>query len=77
MTGAGDTVVATMALALAAGGEFRQAAELASLAAGRVVRKVGTATVRPAELRDRIATEERRCPRPAGACPLGSRGELT
>jgi rfaE bifunctional protein kinase chain/domain len=50
VTGAGDTVMATMALALAAGATFEQAARLANYAGGLVVMKRGTATVTAAEL---------------------------
>ena len=45
VTGAGDTVIATLALALAAGAEIIEAAVIANYAAGIVVGKVGTATV--------------------------------
>jgi rfaE bifunctional protein kinase chain/domain len=45
VTGAGDTVVATCALALGAGASFEDAAVLANHAAGIVVGEVGTATV--------------------------------
>jgi rfaE bifunctional protein kinase chain/domain len=45
VTGAGDTVIGTMALALAAGANAREAASLANYAAGIVVGKVGTAAV--------------------------------
>ena len=51
VTGAGDTVIAVMALALAAGASLREAAELANLAGGCVVLKFGTAVITPAELR--------------------------
>lgn len=51
VTGAGDTVLAACALALAAGGTFEEATVLANQAAGIVVGKVGTATVSAAELR--------------------------
>jgi rfaE bifunctional protein kinase chain/domain len=51
VTGAGDTVMATMTLALAAGATFEQAARLANYAGGLVVMKRGTATVSAAELR--------------------------
>ncbi|MEW6321717.1 MAG: PfkB family carbohydrate kinase [Acidobacteriota bacterium] len=51
VTGAGDTVMATMTLALAAGASFEQAARLANVAGGLVVMKRGTATVSHAELR--------------------------
>jgi rfaE bifunctional protein kinase chain/domain len=50
VTGAGDTVLATLALAVAAGASLREAAVLANSAAGVVVRKLGTATVTAAEL---------------------------
>ncbi|MBI3768037.1 MAG: D-glycero-beta-D-manno-heptose-7-phosphate kinase [Deltaproteobacteria bacterium] len=50
VTGAGDTVLATCALALAVGGSFEEAAILANHAAGVVVGKVGTATVTAREL---------------------------
>jgi D-beta-D-heptose 7-phosphate kinase/D-beta-D-heptose 1-phosphate adenosyltransferase len=50
VTGAGDTVVAALALALGAGIPFEQAVPLASIAAGISVSKRGTSTVSPAEL---------------------------
>jgi rfaE bifunctional protein kinase chain/domain len=50
VTGAGDTVAGTLALALAAGATLEQAADLANRAAGIVVGKVGTSTVSPEEL---------------------------
>jgi D-beta-D-heptose 7-phosphate kinase/D-beta-D-heptose 1-phosphate adenosyltransferase len=51
VTGAGDTVLATCALALGAGGTLEEATVLANHAAGVVVGKVGTATVTADELR--------------------------
>lgn len=54
VTGAGDTVVATVTLALAAGATFEAAARLANYAGGLVVMKRGTATVDPDELREAI-----------------------
>ena len=45
VTGAGDTVIATFSLALAAGASFYEAARLANYAGGIVVMKRGTATV--------------------------------
>lgn len=45
VTGAGDTVVAAMGLALSAGGSLRMATCLANLAGGLAVEQVGTATV--------------------------------
>ena len=50
VTGAGDTVIATVALALAAGSSYYEAARLANYAGGLVVMKRGTATVAPSEL---------------------------
>ena len=54
VTGAGDTVMATLTLALAAGATFEAAARLANYAGGLVVMKRGTATVGAAELRGAI-----------------------
>ncbi len=54
VTGAGDTVVATMILALAAGASYEDAARLSNFAAGIVVKKPGTATTTPEELRQAI-----------------------
>jgi D-glycero-beta-D-manno-heptose-7-phosphate kinase len=51
VTGAGDTVIATMTLALAAGATAEEAARLANYAGGIVVMKRGTATVTTEELR--------------------------
>jgi D-beta-D-heptose 7-phosphate kinase/D-beta-D-heptose 1-phosphate adenosyltransferase len=50
VTGAGDTVVAALALALSAGASMRHAAILANHAAGIVVGMVGTGTVTAAQL---------------------------
>lgn len=54
-TGAGDTVSAAVTLALAAGGGLLEAAHLGNLAAGVVVRRLGTATLTPEELAAAIA----------------------
>ena len=51
VTGAGDTVIATLTLAVAAGASFSEAAHLANYAGGIVVMKRGTATVSAKELR--------------------------
>jgi D-beta-D-heptose 7-phosphate kinase/D-beta-D-heptose 1-phosphate adenosyltransferase len=61
VTGAGDTVIATLALAVAAGATLAEAASLANHAAGVVVAKFGAATVSPQELIDAVA----------GQAPLG------
>jgi rfaE bifunctional protein kinase chain/domain len=52
VTGAGDTLVATLALAVAAGCPLDLAAALANYSAGRAVGKLGTAIVSPSELRE-------------------------
>jgi rfaE bifunctional protein kinase chain/domain len=56
VTGAGDTVVATLALAIAAGATLAEAAMLANQAAGIVVGKFGPATVTGEELLDQFPT---------------------
>jgi D-beta-D-heptose 7-phosphate kinase/D-beta-D-heptose 1-phosphate adenosyltransferase len=50
VTGAGDTVLGVLALAMAAGASLADAAFLANTAAGVVVGKLGTASVSPNEL---------------------------
>ena len=55
VSGAGDTCVATVILALAAGVKPSDAARLSNYASGIAVRKLGTATVSAAELRRAIA----------------------
>jgi D-glycero-beta-D-manno-heptose-7-phosphate kinase len=57
VTGAGDTVIATVTLALAAGASFYEAARLANYAGGLVVMKRGTATISADELRDAIESD--------------------
>src|SRR5690606_24292171 len=57
VTGAGDTVIATFALALAAGANWQQAMRYANAAAGIVVSKLGAATVSLPELRRALQPE--------------------
>ena len=57
VTGAGDTVIATTALALAAGASFYEATRLANYAGGLVVMKRGTATVSAQELSDAVTSD--------------------
>ena len=57
VTGAGDTVVSTLAMALAAGAILEQAVHAANLSAGIVVGKRGTATVMLDELRETALLE--------------------
>jgi D-beta-D-heptose 7-phosphate kinase/D-beta-D-heptose 1-phosphate adenosyltransferase len=70
VTGAGDTVIATLAGALASGQTFAAAAALANIAAGLVVRKIGVATVTPGEIQ--VALHQRG----QGGRGLVSRDEL-
>jgi rfaE bifunctional protein kinase chain/domain len=54
VTGAGDTVLAVLALAHSAGATLHEAARLANIAGGRVVLKFGTAEIAPQELLDAL-----------------------
>lgn len=56
VTGAGDTVIATLAAGLAAGSSMTEAAMLANYAAGIVVGKLGTATASSKEVLDSIGS---------------------
>ncbi len=58
VTGAGDTVIATFTLALAAAASYAEAAKLANYAGGIVVQKMGTATVSNEELKHAIERDE-------------------
>lgn len=59
VTGAGDTVIASLGLALAAGARLAEAATLANAAAGVVVGKLGTATASPWEVLAALGREAR------------------
>lgn len=54
VTGAGDTIISTMTLALAAKADLLTASEIANFSAGIVVGKLGTATTTPEELKNAI-----------------------
>jgi D-beta-D-heptose 7-phosphate kinase/D-beta-D-heptose 1-phosphate adenosyltransferase len=58
VSGAGDTVVAALAVALASGAELADAARLANVAAGIVVAKPGTATVSRDELAEALHVDD-------------------
>ncbi len=60
VTGAGDTVIAAIGCAYAAGGELEDAVQLANMAAGIVVGKLGAATATPAEIMHEAARQEAR-----------------
>jgi len=62
VSGAGDTVVSVMALALATGNNYLNAAQIANTAAGIVVAKVGTATVSPNELKTALDPSKKLLP---------------
>lgn len=57
VTGAGDTALSVVSLALFSGASYSDAAKLANIAAGIVVGKVGTATVNVDEINDTMASE--------------------
>lgn len=63
VSGAGDTVVATLALALTAGASVSDAARLANAAAGIAVGKRGTAVVRAQELAKALGSSDRGNPK--------------
>jgi D-beta-D-heptose 7-phosphate kinase/D-beta-D-heptose 1-phosphate adenosyltransferase len=69
VTGAGDTVAATLALAMAAGASMAEAAALANQAAGIVVGKFGPATLTLAELATSFENAEPRTPNPEPRTP--------
>jgi D-beta-D-heptose 7-phosphate kinase/D-beta-D-heptose 1-phosphate adenosyltransferase len=54
VTGAGDTVISVLTMALASGASAREAAVLSNFAAGIVVGEVGTATLKAADLEDAV-----------------------
>jgi D-beta-D-heptose 7-phosphate kinase/D-beta-D-heptose 1-phosphate adenosyltransferase len=58
VSGAGDTVIATIAAALAAGADLADAAYLANLAGSIAVTKVGTAPIRLQELKDAVSDDQ-------------------
>jgi rfaE bifunctional protein kinase chain/domain len=62
VTGAGDTVMATLTLALSAGATVEEGARLANYAGGLVVMKRGTATVSADELRRAVASDDAGAP---------------
>jgi len=57
VSGAGDSVIATIAAAIAAGGTLQQSASLANIAGSIVVTKVGTAPIRIAELQEALDSD--------------------
>ena len=57
VTGAGDTVVATLSLALASGLNMKEAMYLSNLAAGIVIRRFGTSTTSKEEIKKVLFTE--------------------
>ena len=62
VTGAGDTVLASLSLAIAAGASLEEAAIIANHAAGISVEKKGTYAVDIKELRAKLSLEEKKDP---------------
>ncbi len=58
VTGAGDTVIASLAVALAAGANFCDAANLANISAGLVVEQIGTTAISIKMLRNELANKK-------------------
>ena len=58
LIGAGDTVVATIALALASGADFKESSILSNIAAGIKVRKIGTSSVSIEEIKREIENDK-------------------
>ncbi|MCX7697901.1 MAG: D-glycero-beta-D-manno-heptose-7-phosphate kinase [Candidatus Goldbacteria bacterium] len=54
VTGAGDTVISVMTLALTTGASFKDSAYLANIAAGKVVAEIGVAVLTPEELKGAV-----------------------
>lgn len=57
VTGAGDTVISCLAVALAAGADFAEAAKISNIAAGAVVEYIGTTAVTREMLENELTTE--------------------
>lgn len=74
VTGAGDTVIAALALCLATGAPVQIAARIANVAGALVVQKPGTATVSAAELSAELARATREVTPPKAAGPRQPRG---
>lgn len=58
VTGAGDTVIATLAVAIGAGADLPTAAQIANVAAGLVVEQIGTATINLTNLKTELEAED-------------------
>ena len=73
VSGAGDTVMAVMAAALAVGASALEAARLANIAAGIVVGKIGTAAVHARELLETLIDRDQAQARKIAAAAVGAR----
>ncbi len=71
VTGAGDTVIGTLAAALASGCSMRDAAVLANVAAGVVVGEVGTVPITAEKLLQALRSRDRERSAPEGKRPCG------
>ena len=75
VSGAGDTVAAVVAVALAAGARLAEAVEAAAVAASAGVARIGVATVSPQEIASRLADRTHGAPGPdAGAASVPNPG---
>jgi D-beta-D-heptose 7-phosphate kinase/D-beta-D-heptose 1-phosphate adenosyltransferase len=63
VTGAGDSVMSALVLALSSGSSFREAAELANIVGGLVVQKIGTSVVTLSELKNKINNSKKIVPK--------------
>jgi len=67
VTGAGDTVVSVLTLSLSLGADFREAAILSNIAAGEVVKEIGTTAINKEKLLDLVQRHNREAIKP-GLC---------
>jgi D-beta-D-heptose 7-phosphate kinase/D-beta-D-heptose 1-phosphate adenosyltransferase len=57
VTGAGDTVIASFAVALGAGADYLDAAKIANFSAGLVVEQIGTTAITAEMLKEAVKTQ--------------------
>ncbi len=72
VTGAGDTVISVLTLAMSVGASVKEAAVLSNHAAGIVVGEVGTATLKASDLEEAIKHGIQRKSGPSAASPPGA-----
>jgi len=69
VTGAGDTVISVLTLAMASGATAKEAAILSNIAAGIVVGEVGTAAIKASALKDAVRNGIQESPKRSGSKP--------